>query len=81
MENTFNIISDKLLDMVPLIGLYAETHFRFRIPFSRYFKREPELIFDTPWRLEPSQKLSIFLVVKDAHLYPVKLESVEIKVS
>jgi hypothetical protein len=67
--------------MVPLIGLYAETHFRFRIPFSRYFKREPELIFDTPWRLEPSQKLSIFLVVKDAHLYPVKLESVEIKVS
>jgi len=67
--------------MVPLIGLYAETHFRFRIPFSRYFKQEPELIFDTPWRLEPGQKLSIFLVVKDAHLYPVKLESVEIEVS
>ncbi|NQT64085.1 MAG: PHP domain-containing protein [Candidatus Marinimicrobia bacterium] len=75
------MISDKLLDMVPLIGLYAETHFRFRIPFSRYFKREPELIFDTPWRLEPGQKLSIFLVVKDAHLYPIKLESVEIEVS
>ncbi len=81
MENTFNMISDKLLDMVPLIGLYAETHFRFRIPFSRYFKREPELIFDTPWRLEPGQKPSIFLVVKDAHLYPIKLESVEIVVS
>ncbi|MBC8375216.1 MAG: CehA/McbA family metallohydrolase [FCB group bacterium] len=75
------MISDKLLDMVPLIGLYAETHFRFRIPFSRYFKREPELIFDTPWRLEPGQKPSIFLVVKDAHLYPIKLESVEIVVS
>ncbi len=80
MENTFNTISGKLLDMVPLIGLYAETHFRFRIPFSRYFKREPELIFDTPWRLEPGQKLSIFLVVKDAHLYPVKLGSVEIEI-
>ena len=81
MENTYNIISDKLLEMVPLIGLYAETHFRFRIPFSRYFKQEPELIFDTPWRLEPGQNLCIFLVVKDAHLYPVHLGSVEIEVS
>ncbi len=81
MDNTYNIISDKLLEMVPLIGLYAETHFRFRIPLSRYFKREPELIFDTPWRLEPGQNLSIFLVVKDAHLYPVHLGSVEIEVS
>ena len=81
MENTFSIISEKWLEMIPLIGLYAETHFRFRIPFSRYFKREPELIFDTPWRLEPGQNLSIFLVVKDAHLYPVQLESVEIEVS
>jgi len=81
MDNSYNIISDKLLEMVPLIGLYAETHFRFRIPFSRYFKQEPELIFDTPWRLEPGQSLSIFLVVKDAHLYPVNLKSAEIKVS
>ncbi|MBT3228575.1 MAG: PHP domain-containing protein [Candidatus Marinimicrobia bacterium] len=80
MENTFNIISDRLLEMVPLIGLYAETHFRFRIPFSRYFKQEPELIFDTPWRLEPGQKLSIFLVVKDAHLYPIQLESVGVDI-
>ena len=81
MENSLNILSDKLIEMVPLIGLYAETHFRFRIPFSRYFKKEPELIFDTPWRLEPGQNLSIFLVVKDAHLYPVHLESVTIEIS
>ncbi len=65
---------------MPIIGLYAEAHFRFRIPFSRYFKKEPELIFDAPWRLDPGQKLSIFLVVKDAHLFPVQLESVEIEV-
>jgi hypothetical protein len=81
MENTFNILPEKLLELIPLIGLYAETHFRFRIPFSRYFKHEPELIFDTPWRLEPGKELSIFLVVKDAHLYPVHLESVDIQIS
>lgn len=71
---------DKLLDVIPLLGLYAESHFRFWIPFSRYFKKEPELIFDTPWRLEPGQELTVFLVVKDAHTYPVVLHSVEIEV-
>jgi len=73
-------VSDKLLETVPLIGLYAETHYRFRIPFSRYFKREPELIFDTPWRLEPNHNLTIFLIVKDAHLYPVHLKTVWIDI-
>lgn len=80
MENSLNFLSDKLVDILPLIGLYAETHFRFRIPFSRYFKKEPELIFDAPWRIDPGQKLSIFLIVKDAHLYPVQIERVEIEV-
>ncbi len=67
-----------LFSTLPLIGLYAETHFRFWIPFSRYFRREPELIFDVPWRLQPGQDLTIFLVIKDAHIYPVHLHSVEI---
>lgn len=80
MENFLTSNADKLLDMIPLIGLYAESHFRFWIPFSRYFKKEPELIFDTPWRLDPEQDLTIFLVVKDAHEYPVTLQTVEIDV-
>ena len=59
---------DHLLQLAPLLGMYAETHFRFWIPLSRYFQREPELIFDSPWRLEPGQPLTLFLVIKDAHL-------------
>ena len=70
-----------LLTSLPLIGLYAESHFRFPIPFSRYFKQEPELIFDTPWRLEPGQVPTLFLVIKDAHKYPVLIEGVEIVIS
>lgn len=65
---------------LPFIGLYAETHFKFWVPFSRIFRREPELIFDTPWRLEPGQTPTIFLVIKDAHEYPVNLIEVEISV-
>ena len=80
MDNLIQIVSEKWLETLPLIGLYAETHFRFPIPFSRYFKKEPELIFDTPWRLEPGLKPLIFLVVKDAHKHPVILKQVEIDV-
>ena len=80
MEYSLTVVTNNLLDVIPLIGLYAETHFRFWIPFSRYFKKEPELIFDTPWRLEPGQDLTFFLVVKDAHTYPTMLDSVEIEV-
>ncbi len=75
-----DLIPDNLYDTLPLIGLYAETHFRFRIPFSRYFRREPELIFDAPWRLQPGQIPSIFLVIHDANLYPIHLNSVEISI-
>ena len=80
MENLTDFISGKWIETLPLIGLYAESHFRFLIPFSRYFKREPELIFDAPWRLEPGQNATIFLVINDAHLYPVQLDSVVIDV-
>ncbi|MCF7809371.1 CehA/McbA family metallohydrolase [bacterium] len=69
-------------DLIPLIGLYAETHYRFRgFPFSRYFRREPEVIFDAPFRLEPNHNLPITMIIKDAHHFPVKLESIDIRIS
>ena len=80
MENLTTLVLDKWIETLPLIGLYAESHYRFRIPFSRYFKREPELIFDAPWRLDPGNSPTLFLVIKDAHLFPVTLNSVDIEV-
>jgi len=80
MNFHLELIPENFTNSLFLIGLYAEAHFRFKIPFSRYFKKEPELIFDTPWRLEPGQVLTVFLVIKDAHSYPAKLKEVEISV-
>lgn len=68
------------MQIVPLIGMYAEMHFRFWVPFSRYFIKEPELIFDMPWRLNPGQQPTVFLIVKDAHLYPTHLKSISIEI-
>jgi len=75
-----DLLPDSLLKSLPLIGLYAETHFRFKIPFSRYFRKQPELIFDTPWRWQPGEKPTFFLVIHDADHYPLLLESVSVEV-
>jgi hypothetical protein len=59
--------------------LYAEVHYRWW-PFpSRYFRKEPEILADTPRRLDPGQRLPVLLLVKDAHRYPISLETVIIE--
>jgi hypothetical protein len=58
------------------IFLYAETHYRFRYFLSFLRKREPEIIADAPHRLEPNSMLPILILVKDAHLFPAKLDGI-----
>lgn len=60
---------------IPLIG-YAEIHFRIPLLPSRLFRREPEIIFDMPVRTEPDGKLPVFLLINDAHLFPIQISSV-----
>lgn len=63
--------------LVLILPLYAEIHYRFKwFPFSRYFRREPEIIADAPFRLEPGMPLPVLLLIKDAHQYPIHLHSV-----
>jgi len=65
--------------MLPLAALYAETHYRFRFfPFSLYYRKQPEILFDTPLRLEPDEALPVFLMIKDAHLFPISAQKVTI---
>ena len=60
------------------IFLYAETHYRFRFFLSLLRKREPEIIADAPHRLDPNSSLPILILVKDAHIYPVKLDEITV---
>ena len=55
---------------------YAEIHFKYS--FSLYYKKEPEIIFDTPYRLTPNKSLPISLIIKDSHLYPIEINKIEI---
>ena len=56
-----------------ILALYPEIHYRFRgFKFSRYFRREPEIVVDIPHRVEAPSKIPVLLLVKDAHLFPVQ---------
>ncbi len=69
---------DFVLHSLPVIT-YLEMHYRFRFfPFSRYFRREPEIIADAPHRLQPGQPLPVTVLIKDANRFPILLESVHI---
>jgi len=61
--------------------LYAETHYKFKGIYSRLKKSEPEIIADVPHRLEPGHRLPVLILIKDAHLYPIELLNIEIRIS
>jgi histidinol phosphatase-like PHP family hydrolase len=70
------------LEHLPLIALYAEIHFRF-FPFfpSFLFRREPEVLFDCPRRLDPGFDLPVSLIVHDCVRFPMELVEVSIAIN
>lgn len=63
------------------LWLYAETHYSFKGIYSRLKKKEPEIIADVPFRVDPGESIPVLILVKDAHLHPVQLRQVVIRVS
>ena len=79
MVNT-NLTLDSFVHFIPAVFLYAELHFRFKWSSSRYYQKEPEILADIPIRIEPNKNIPILLIIKDAHLFPVTLHEIEIKI-
>ncbi len=63
--------------LLPVLA-YAEIHYKFRLIPSRYRMAAPEILADVPSRIEPGQALPVLLLVKDAHRWPVQINSVRI---
>ncbi len=57
---------------------YAETHYKFKLPWSPLFKRWPEIFLDGPSFCVPGVKPIFYLVIKDADFFPVTVRSLEI---
>ena len=66
-----------MLPFLPFPFLYAEIHYRI-IPkfFSRLFRKEPEIITDTVWRVDPDLNIPLLILIKDANLFSITLDRV-----
>lgn len=67
--------------IIPPIFSYAEIHYRFKYFFSFLKTKEPEILFDAPYRIEPDSDLPLLFLIKDADLFPVQIRSVKITIS
>lgn len=59
---------------------YAETHYKFRLPWSPLWRPLPEMVVDAPWCAVPGREVPLFLAVHDAHRFPVALREVRVVV-
>ena len=59
---------------------YAETHFKFRLPWSLLYRPWPEILADSPFQFVPGEEPTLWIVVRDADRFPVHIESAEIKI-
>ncbi len=57
---------------------YAETHFKFRLPWSLLYKPWPEIIFDAPFQFVPGVNPYLWIVVRDADRFPTTIKNAEI---
>ena len=57
---------------------YAETHFKFKLPWSLLYKPWPEILVDAPFQFVPGAKPLLWIVVRDAQRFPTLIEKMEI---
>lgn len=63
---------------LPFLLPYAETHYKFKLPWSPLHKPWPEIFVDGPSFCIPGVKPVFYLAVKDADLFPIKVREIEI---
>ena len=59
---------------------YAETHFKFKLPWSLLYKPWPEILVDAPFQFVPNSKPTLWIVIRDAHRFPTLIEKMEVKI-
>ena len=73
------IFSSILKLLFPFQMNYIETHFRPGLIYSRYYQKMPEILVDAPSFILPGKSLPLAIIIKDAHLFPIRLEKIIIK--
>lgn len=59
---------------------YAETHFKFKLPWSLLYKPWPEILVDAPFQFVPGVSPKIWIVVRDAHRFPTEITALDFRI-
>ena len=59
---------------------YAETHFKFKLPWSLLYRPWPEIFTDAPFQIVPGVAPVLWIGVRDGDRFPVTIESVELTI-
>ena len=54
---------------------YAEIHYKFKLPWSLLYKKEPEIIVDAPFQIVPGKSVKLFLIIREGNRFPVFLKN------
>ncbi len=57
---------------------YAETHYKFKLPWSPLHKKWPEIFLDGPSFCVPGVVPLFYLAIKDADIFPIRILSIEV---
>ncbi len=55
---------------------YAETHYKFKLPWSLLYRPFPEIIIDAPFQVVPGKPLTLRIAVRDADRFPAEILSI-----
>lgn len=66
------------MNRFPLSLPYAETHYKFKLPWSPLFRPWPEIFLDGPSFCIPERSPTFYLVLKDADYFPVRVLEVDL---
>ena len=59
---------------------YAETHFKFKLPWSLLYKPWPEIFTDAPFQFVPGVAPILWIGVRDGDRFPATIKSVELAI-
>lgn len=59
---------------------YAETHFKFKLPWSLLYRSQPEIIIDAPFQINANQIPELWIIVRDADQFPVQIKNIHLEI-
>lgn len=59
---------------------FAESHYKFKLPWAPLYKREANIFLDAPFQILPKAKLPLILIVRNSHYFPITITQIKLDI-